>query len=89
MAEHAMHTEGSSAVLSSRQLYVLTDFSCSSIIIRWMILLTSKTFMISKKCSTCYSFFKIKPNASFLAFIVVKNYMENIKLIEKANNNER
>ena len=34
-------------------------------------------------------FFKIKPNAIFLAFMVVKNYMENIKFIEKANNNER
>jgi hypothetical protein len=33
--------------------------------------------------------FEIKPNASFLAFIVVGNYMGNIKFIEKANNNER
>jgi hypothetical protein len=42
-----------------------------------------------KKMQYILFFFKIKPNASFLAFIVVKNYMENIKLKEKANNNER
>ena len=32
MAEHAVHTEGSSAGLGSRWLYVVTDFSCSMII---------------------------------------------------------
>jgi hypothetical protein len=42
-----------------------------------------------KKMQNMLCLFKIKPNASFLAFIVVRNYMENIKFIEKANNNER